>query len=108
MSIFSLVKHTNVVLKNARMLTGSTRVASGGWGRSYINVDDSFMHTYCMNISFGAPRHYSGKINMTFNKNDPKLTPGISKERMSSVRTCSKKEESEIVKDAPLSYYTYT
>jgi hypothetical protein len=104
----SLTKHANCIVKNARMLTTSIRPASGGWGRSYINVSDNIMQTYCIYINFGVPKNYSGKINVTFCKDVPKLPPSILTETLTSVRTCSKKEELEIVKCAPISYYTYS
>jgi len=56
-----------------------------------------------MYINFGVPQHYSGKIKVMFCEDNPK-------ESMQTLplNTTSKKNELEILKEAPVTHYTYS
>jgi len=110
MSLSTLVKHTTAVFNNTRMLTSSISSASGGWGRPYINKKDD--HNYTIHIKFG-PWVTSGTSDDIKNilvkvvEEPKKYKKTISKQRTWR-STLTKYDEIEIVKDAPVSHYTYS
>jgi len=107
MYLFSLVKQTNYLLHNARMFTTSVSSASGGWGRSNITVGDTHVHEYKTDVNFGVPKEYSGNISILFDYTKPILKP-TSQMTIKIKINNSKKDELEIIKDAPISHYTYS
>ena len=106
MSLFTLVKHTNIAFRNARMLSSSTRSASGGWGRSNITANYNVKHKYSMCVNFGVPRNYSGNVSILFDCDKPILESKGSS--TATVKPFCADDEIEIIKDAPVSYYTYS
>ena len=107
MYLFSLVKHTNYLLQNARMFTTSVSPASGGWGRSNISMGDTHMHKYHTDVNFGVTKDYSGNISILFDYTKPIFKP-TSQMTIEIKINNSKKDELEIIKDAPVSHYTYS
>jgi len=104
MSLFSLIKHTNAALRNARTLSTSMSSASGGWGRSNVTANYNVAHSYNMYVNFGVPKDYSGNISILFDCGKPILESSS----ITTVKPFCANDEIEIVKDAPVSYYTYS
>ena len=104
MSLSSLVKHTTTVVKHVRTLSTSMSSASGGWGRSNVTANYNVMHSYNMYVNFGVPKNYSGNISILFDCGKPILESSST----TTVKPFSANDEIEIVKDAPVSYYTYS
>mgnify|MGYP006173225291 FL=1 len=106
MTIFTHVKHTNTVFRNARMLSSSITSKSGGWGRSNITANHNVMHNYSMYVNFGVPKDYSGHISILFNYTKPSVETNA---ELTPIKTPHpKSDEFKIINDAPISYYTYS
>ena len=104
---FSLVKQTNYLLHNARMFTTSVSSASGGWGRSHITVGDTHVHEYNTDVNFRVSKEIYGNISILFDYTKPILKPTTEMTIKIKISN-SKKDELEIIRDAPVSHYTYS
>ena len=104
MSLFSLVKHTTTVVKHARTLSTSMSSASGGWGRSSVTANYNVKHNYSMYVNFGVPRDYSGNISILFDCDKPILESSS----ITTIKPFCANDEIKNIKDAPVSYYTYS